>query len=117
MAKGKRRNPGPPVRRLTQDEYISRIERNGITRSDLKKSYEDGYQAGAGWAYDAAYGSVIMALRREFGFGHDRISRVAMAAAAVQIEYMTNDEMYDQLKKECGVDLPRMRDVTAGGGV
>lgn len=121
MAKGRRRNPGPPVRRLTRQEYIDRIEQNGITLKELEKNwhlgYEQGKKEGQSWAFDAAYGSVMLALKREFGFGHDRLGRVAMAAAAIQVEYLTTDEMYEQLKKECGVELPRMRDIIDGGGV
>ena len=121
MAKGKHKHAGGPVRNMSREDYIKRIERNGITAADMEKNYklgyDRGYTEGVDWAYDAAYGSLIMALRREFGFGHDRIGRLAMAAAEIQVEYMTNEELFDQLKKECGVDLVRMRDVTAGGGV
>ena len=71
------------------------------------------------WGVDAEdlQVSMMLALKREFGFGHDRLGRVAMAAAAIQVEYLTTDEMYEQLKKECGVELPRMRDIIDGGGV
>lgn len=121
MSKAKRRNPGPPVRQLTRQEYIDRIEQNGITLKELEKNwhlgYEQGKKEGVDWAFDTAYGSVMLALKREFGFGHDRLGRVAMAAAAIQVEYLTTDEMYEQLKKECGVELPRMRDIIDGGGV
>lgn len=121
MSNKKHRHPGGPLKNPKIMDYINRMERNGITLEDLKKNYELGYDAGKkdgeGWAYDVAYGSVMLALRREFGFGHDRIGRVAMAAAAIQLEYLATDEMYERLKQECGVELPRMRDIIDGGGV
>ena len=86
-------------------------------QASMQALIEQGKKEGQSWAFDAAYGSVMLALKREFGFGHDRLGRVAMAAAAIQVEYLTTDEMYEQLKKECGVELPRMRDIIDGGGV
>lgn len=120
MSKNKR-YAGTRPHNLNKFEIVDRIQRNGITIDDLKANYKFGYEKGKNdgieWAYDAAYGSIMLALHKEFGFGRDRLSRLAMATAQIQIDCMTNDETFRRLLDEAGIDLPRMRDVIDRGGV
>lgn len=121
MAKGKRRYAGPPVWKLTYEERKQSIERNGIQISDLKASFDDGYAkgrtSGMEWGYDAAWGSVMLALHREFGFGRDRLARLANATARVQVECITSEEAFRKIVDETGLTLPQFREVINEGGL
>lgn len=123
MKHRKHRYAGPMVpHNLSPQERAERIIKNGeIKVADLKANFDLGYEKGKAdgiaWGYDAAYGSVMVALHREFGFGHDRLARVAMAAADVQINCTTNSEAYYQLVAETGLDLPTMRAYVDSAGL
>ena len=113
-------NPGGPLRNLSTKERVDRICRNGITLNDLKHNFELGFEKGKAegiaWGYDAAYGSLMIALHREFGFGRERLSRLAMATADVQINCLSNRKAYEQLVAETGLTLPEMREIVENGG-
>ena len=123
MANKKHRYAGQrPPRDLNIKVRAERIISTGeITLKDLKKNFEIGYERGKAdgiaWGYDAAYGSMMVALHREFGFGHDRLARLAMAAADVQLNCTTNSEAYYQLVAETGLDLPTMRAYVDSAGL
>lgn len=116
----KYRNPGGPLRNLSTKERVDRICQNGITIADLKHNFELGFEKGKAegiaWGYDAAYGSLMVALHNLYGFGKVRLGRVAMAAADVQINCMTNREAYEKLVAETGLTLPEMREIVENGG-
>lgn len=114
MAK-KHKHPGGPIRNPTMQERVERIHQNGITMSDLKYNYDLGYKKGQAdgmaFAYDSVYGPMMIALHRVFGFGKQRLERLADAIADVQIKYETNDAAYQQLLKETGMTVIQMREI------
>lgn len=120
MSNKKYHNPGGPLRNPKIADCVARIERNGISLADLRHNFELGYkqgkEEGIAWGYDAAYGSLMIALHRVYGFGRDRLSRLAMATAEVQIECMSNDEAYRKLVAETGLSLLEMREIVENGG-
>ena len=121
MAKNKRRYAGPPVRAYSVQDRVASIQRNGITLADLKDNFERGvkagYQNGLEWGYDSAWGSVMLALHREFGFGRERLARLAMATAQVQIECITSQEAFRKIVDETGLTLPEFREAINEGGL
>lgn len=120
MSKNKRRYAGPPIRSYSVQDRVASIQRNGITMADLKDNFERGvkvgYQNGMEWGYDSAWGSVMLALHREFGFGRDRLARLANATAEVQIECITSQEAFRKIVDETGLTLPEFREVVDQGG-
>lgn len=121
MSKNKRRYAGPPIRSYSVQDRVASIQRNGITMADLKDNFERGvkagYQNGMEWGYDAAWGSVMLALHREFGFGRDRLARLANATARVQIECITTQEAFRAIVDETGLTLPEFREAINEGGL
>lgn len=121
MGNKKHRYAGQRPHELTRQERVARIEQQGISMSDLKANYDigrkDGQKAGFEYGFDSAYGSVMLALHREFGFGAERLKRLAMATAKVQVECLTTIEAFRKLVEETGVTLPQMKDVISSGGV
>lgn len=120
MSKNKRRYAGPPIRSYSVQDRVASIQRNGITMADLKDNFERGvkagYQKGLEWGYDSAWGSVMLALHREFGFGRDRLARLANATAEVQIECITSQEAFRKIVDETGLTLPEFREAVDQGG-
>ena len=120
MSKNKRRYAGPPVRSYSVQDRVASIQRNGITLADLKDNFERGvkagYQNGLEWGYDSAWGSVMLALHREFGFGRERLARLANATAQVQVECITSQEAFRKIVDETGLTLPEFREVINEGG-
>lgn len=120
MSKNKRRYAGPPVRSYSVQDRVASIQRNGITLADLKDNFERGvkagYQNGLEWGYDSAWGSVMLALHREFGFGRERLARLANATAQVQVECITSQEAFRKIVDETGLTLPEFREVINQGG-
>ena len=120
MSKNKRRYAGPPIRSYSVQDRVASIQRNGITMADLKDNFERGvkvgYQSGMEWGYDSAWGAVMLALHREFGFGRDRLARLANATAEVQIECITSQEAFRKIVDETGLTLPEFREVVDQGG-
>ena len=120
MSNKKYRNPGGPIRNPTKQERVDRILKGEITMSDLKYNWELGYRQGKAegmaYGYDSVYGPMIIALHREFGFGKQRLERLADVIADVQVEFNTNDEAYQQMIEETGVNVPRMREIVEKAG-
>lgn len=116
MAKGKHRYAGVRPHRLTQREVVDRIERNGITREDLKFASEEGYERGkeegVAIGMDMLYGAILITLHRLFGFGKKRLIRLVYEVTQTQIKELSNYEILEKLMKETGVSLPMLRDLT-----
>ena len=121
MAKNKRRYAGPPVRSYSVQDRVASIQRNGITLADMKDNFDrgvkQGYQQGLEWGYDSAWGAVMLALHREFGFGRERLIRLANATSKVQVECITTQDAFRALVDETGLKLPEFREVVNEGGV
>ena len=113
MANKKHRYAGQRPHNPSRQELVDRICRNGITEADLKtwytKGYKEGNDNGLEYGYESAYAPLMLGLHRVFGFGKKRLMRVAHAAADIQIEHITNEDVYLELEK-LGVYLPRVRD-------
>lgn len=121
MAKRKHRYAGPTVRSYSVQDRVASIMRNGITLTDLKDNFDrgvkQGYKEGLEWGYDSAWGAVMLALHREFGFGRERLIRVANATARAQIECITTQEAFRKIVDETGLTLPEFREVINEGGL
>lgn len=113
MSKRKYKNPGGPVRKLSQNDVVDRIQRNGITVKDLEYSYKEGYDTGkkegVAVGMDSVYGSILIALHREFGFGAERLTRLVRAVTDIQIEEISSYSALETLMAETGVSLPMLQ--------
>ena len=103
-------------------EQAQRILRTGYaTVNDLNRSYQEGYKKGhdegTAWGMDCVYGSIMLALHRLHGFGAKRLYELVMEATRIQVEEFSTQDILDRLKDECGVEMPMVREITAGGGV
>ena len=121
MGNKKHRYAGQRPHELTVPERVARIEKKGVQFSDLKANYDLGYRKGredgTEYGYDVAYSSVMLALHREFGFGAERLKRLAMAAAEAQVECITTEEAFSKIVEETGLTLLQMKERINSGGV
>lgn len=110
MGNKKHRYAGPRPHALTGKEIVDRICRNGITLNDLQAYYKRGFREGMEHGYENAYAPILLAMHELYGFGHDRLMRIAVRAAEIQVEHTTTDETYEALMVRAGLSLPRIRD-------
>lgn len=116
---GKKRYAGNRPHRLSDMEIRQRIQRNGITEADLRAMYqrgfEEGQKNGLAWGYDSSIGAIMLALHEEFGFGHDRLARLANKTSEMQVKYCTTQETFEELLANTGIEYPRLKNIIIGG--
>lgn len=100
----------PAYRRgMTREDKIKALYKNGITAEDLKKNYDLGFEAGKHAAitftFKTCYAAFIMALKREFKFGHERCRKALIAADDIVVESLSSEEAIDQAWEEVGLYL------------
>ena len=115
------------VRATRDPAYMSELTRrktaqmaswakNGITRDDLKKAYDDGYLCAQkdliGCNMRMFYGSMAIALHNIYGFAEKRTMRVLEETQKIMCEEFDADELFDRVKRETGIT---MVDVSDGG--
>lgn len=114
MGNKKHRYAGPRPRTMTNAEIVDRICRNGITLKDLQAYYDrgirEGREEGMAYGYENAYAPLLLAIHELYGFGRDRLMKIAARAAEIQVEHATTDETYEALMDRAGLNLPRIRD-------
>ena len=87
----------------------AKLERNGITAEDLKREYERGrseaINAESDFAVKMIYCGFALALKREFGFGRERIIRAIKAADSIILEELTTEDIIDRVSRELGIAM------------
>lgn len=99
----------PAWQREGREAVIRRLTQNGITPQDLQKEYERGYDDGrtqtSEFAMKMIYCGFALALRREFGFGAQRILRMLHSADQIILEELTTQDIIDRVSRELGITV------------
>lgn len=99
----------PRWQRMTQDQRINAMCKQGISPKDLQEAYEKGYNEGVKRATDFclkdAYAGFLMAAHEVFGFGRDRCRRLLYAADERVANSLSSDEAIDEVFKQLGVSI------------
>lgn len=97
------------MQRLTPEQRLASIQKNGITLKDLEKNYDlgwhDGVQAGIQRTFKACYAAFILAMRRQHRFGRFRCKRILNLADEQVTTALTTDELIQQVWDEIGLEL------------
>lgn len=87
----------------------AKLERNGITAEDLEREYKRGrsesIDAMSDFAIKMIYCGFALALKREFGFGRERILRTIKAADWLIAEEFTTEDIIDRVSRELGIEV------------
>lgn len=83
--------------------------KNGITKDDLKKAYDDGYKCAQqdliGCNMKMFYGSLALALHSVYGFAEKRTLRVMEEVQRLMCEEFDSDELFARVKRETGITM------------
>lgn len=99
----------PIFHNMTRQERIERICKNGITLDDLKRNYDDGFNAGyklAGEdAVKACYAALCLALHELHGFGQKRCKDVLKAVDDAILYRLTGDDLIQDVFDKIGLTI------------
>ena len=111
-------------KRLTSDQRINAMCKNGITPKDVDDAYNKGFKAGVDHASDFclkdADAAFQLAAHEVFGFGRDRCRRLLYAADEKVATSLASDEAVEEVFKQLGVtinfyDPQRITETLEGG--
>lgn len=88
---------------------MARLERNGITKEDLKQNYDIGYEEGHKTAMhntiNVAFAAVCLALHELYGFGQHRCFKVLSKMYDTIVFNLDTKEAVDEVYKQIGLTL------------
>ena len=95
----------PAYKRMTHDQLMNAIAKNGLTVDDLKRCRQEGYQLGVESAVIQCYAAMCLALNETFGFGRERVLRTLKAVDEKVVFAIDGAEMCGQVFDRFGVRL------------
>lgn len=95
----------PKWQRMSHDQKVAALLKNGITPKDLDKAFEDGRQAGIEGTYKICFAAVCLALSDLHGFGGKRCQRVLEKMQRYIIDSLTSAEAVADVYKRMGLTL------------
>ena len=99
----------PEWQKLTREERVEALFRNGITAGDLKREYErgrmDGFKAAGLPILKSCYAGICVALHDQFGFGEERCFRAIKAVDEKIMWALTNQELVDEVLEKTGLQI------------
>ena len=99
----------PRWQRMTYDQRMNAMCKNGISQKDLQEAYDKGYNEGVKRASDYcmkdAYAAFLLAAHEVFGFGRERCKRLLYAADDRVVNSLASDEAIDEVFKTVGVTI------------
>ena len=97
------------MRGKTRDQKIAMLCKNGITPVMLEQEFKAGFKAGRDngiqGTIKTVYAAVMLAARKEYGFGKDRATRLLRAVDDIVVTSLTSDETIDEVWDKMGVKL------------
>lgn len=105
----KARKAKPGLTKLSYNEQLQRLLKNGITPADLKHEYQRGRDDAIDDALEfymrMTYAATALALKRELKFDHECTIRILRAMDRIIINEFTSGELIDRVVEECGLTL------------
>lgn len=99
----------PQYVKLTKQERVDALIKNGITVKDLEENYNRGYDAGfhaaAGPMVKTCYAAVCLALNELHGFGRKRCKDVLNLIDSKILYSLTSGEIIDEVWEKIGLHL------------
>lgn len=107
--KRQQKAPKPEFMKLTKEQRMDALVKNGITPKDLEKNYADGYDAGfkdaSGTAYKTIYAAICLVLNEKYGFGKKRCADVLRAVDERVLYSLTCVEAIEEVYKRMKLQL------------
>ena len=101
--------PSPAYKSMTKQQKIQALIKNGITIENLKRSYDDGYNAGfadaAPATFKTIYAAICLALNEKYGFGQKRCIDVLNAVDRYVVDSLTSAEAIEEVYKRMKITI------------
>lgn len=95
----------PKWQKMTKEQRINALMKNGITPKDLEREYESGRLAGIDGTYKICFAAACLALQELHGFGRKRCYDVMEAMQRYVIGTLCSAETIDQVYRQMGLTL------------
>ena len=96
-------------RRAAQSQYITSMERNGITIEDVNRAANEGYQQGIALAQEvtmkACYAAMCLVLKELHGFGAKRCMEMLNAVDEKITYALTSEELINQVFTDLKIEI------------
>ena len=104
-----KKKQAPRWQKLTQDQRINAMCRNGITPKDVDDAYakgrKDALHEVSDYCMKDCYAGFLLAAHEVFGFGHERCLRLLRAADERICNSLASDEAIDEVFQKVGVNI------------
>lgn len=87
------RKQAPKWEKMSQDQVMRRLTKNGITPKELEWNYRQGLRAGIDGTYEICFAAVVLALNDLHGFGRSRCQKVCERMQYYIINSLTTADM------------------------
>ena len=99
----------PAYMKLSKDARIDALIKNGITPDDLKKSFDEGYEAGfsdaAPSTFKTIYAAICLALNEMYSFDAVHCMKTLKCVDRIVIEQLTSAEAIQAVYDKMGLEL------------
>lgn len=95
----------PAYKKMSHDQLMNAIAKNGLTVEDLKRCKQEGYQQGVESAVMQCYAGFCLALHDQYGFGKKRVLRALQAADQHIIFSIDSAELVDEVFRQFGFKM------------
>lgn len=95
----------PRYERMTQEQKKAALFKDGLTKKDMDKEYEQGYRAGEIEAIKTIYAALCLGAHEVAGFGHKRLKELLRATDRHVLESVTSEEIMDEVFAKFGLTL------------
>ena len=103
------RKQAPKWQKITSDQRINAMCKNGITPKDVDDAYaqgrKDALHSVSDYCMKDCYAGFLLAAHEVFGFGHNRCLRLLMAADDRICNSLACEEAIDEVFKKVGVKI------------
>lgn len=96
------RKQAPKWEKMSKDQLMSRLTKNGITLEELKANFDLGQKAGIEATYKICFAAICLALNDLHGFGAVRCQRILERMQRYIIDSLSTaeavEEVYERLR-------------------
>lgn len=99
------RKQAPKWEKMTKNQLMTRLTKNGITVKELEANYYLGQKAGIEGTYKICFAAVCLALNDLHGFGGKRCDRVLNKMQRYIIDSLSTAEAIEDVFERMGLSL------------
>lgn len=99
------RKKAPKWEKMSKDQLMNHITKNGITLKDLERNYQLGVHAGIDSSYQMCFAAICLALNDLHGFGRVRCQKILHRTQRYIIDTLTTADAVHEVFERMGMKL------------